>query len=68
MVYVATTGVIIYYNPDQYFVVHRAHRVWFDECNSRLSIYDKHTPGSVLIKQYNEIHVHNSYQLNLISC
>ena len=31
MGYAATTGVIIYWKPDQPFVIHRAHHVWFDE-------------------------------------
>ena len=51
MGYAVTTGVIIYWNPDQPFVIHRAHRVWFDECNSHISIEDKHTPGYLLLQQ-----------------
>ena len=46
MGYAATTGVIIYWNPDQPFFIHRAHNVWFDEYNYRISIEDKHTPSS----------------------
>ena len=38
MVYVANTGVIVYWKPEQPFIIHRAHLVWFDEYNSRLSI------------------------------
>ena len=45
----ATTGVIIYWKPDQPFIIHIAHNVCFDEYNSRLSIEDKHTPGSLLL-------------------
>ena len=45
MGYAYTTGVILYWKPDQLFIIHRAHHVWFDEYNSRLSIEDKHTPG-----------------------
>ena len=29
--YADTTGVILYSNPDQNFVIHRDHHVWFDE-------------------------------------
>ena len=38
MGYAATTGVILYWKPDQPFIIHRSHHVWFDEYNSRLSI------------------------------
>ena len=68
MRYVDTTGVIIYWKPDQPFVIHRAHHVWFDEYNSRLSIEDKHTPGSLLLRQDPEGHIHDSDLLNLIPC
>ena len=50
------------------FFIRRAHHVWLDEYNSRLSIEDKHTPGSLLLCQYPEIHTHNSDLLNLIPC
>ena len=30
MEYAATTGVILYWKPDQPFIIHRAHHVWFD--------------------------------------
>ena len=30
MGYAATTGVIIYWKPDQSIIIHRAHHVWFD--------------------------------------
>ena len=64
--YVATTGVILYWKPDQPFIIHRAHHVWFDEYNSRFSIEDKHTPSSLLLRQDTEGHIHNSDLLNLI--
>ena len=51
MVYAATKGVILYWKPDQPFITHRAHNVWFDEYNSCLFIEDKHTPGSLLLRQ-----------------
>ena len=28
--YTATMGVILYWKPDQYFVIHIYHHVWFD--------------------------------------
>ena len=49
MGYAATTGVILYWKQDQQFIIHRAHHVWFDEYNSRLSIEDNHTPGLLLL-------------------
>ena len=68
MVYAATTGVILYWKPDQHFVIHRAHHVWFDEYNSRLSVEDKHTPGSLLLWQYPKGRIQDSDLLNLIPC
>ena len=68
MGYAATTGVIIYWKPDQPFIIHRAHHVWFDEYNSRLSIEDKHTPDSLLPWKDPEGHINDSYPLNLIPC
>ena len=68
MGYAVTIGVIIYWKPDQPFIIHRAHQVWFDEYNSHLSIEDKHTPGSLLLSKYNEGHIHDSDLLNLIPC
>ena len=68
MGYAATTGVILYWKPDQQFIIHRAHHFWFDEYNSFLSIEDKHTPGSLLRRQYPEGHFHDSDPLNLIPC
>ena len=68
MGYEATTGVIIYWKPDQPFVIHRAHYVCFDEYNSSLSIEDKHTPGSLIIWKDPESHIHISDLINLIQC
>ena len=68
MGYAATTGVILYLKPDQSFIIHRSHHVWFDEYNSRLSIEYKHHPGSLLLQQDNESHIHDSDLLNLIPC
>ena len=59
MTYAATTGVIIYWKPDQPFLIHRAHHVWFDEYNSCLSIKDKHTPGYLLLQQDSKSNTHN---------
>ena len=59
MVNAATTGVILYWKLDQPFIIHRAHHVWSDEYNSRLSIETKHTPGSLLLRQYTESHIHD---------
>ena len=49
MGYAATTGVVLYWNPDQPFVIHRAHHVWFDEYNYHISVEYKHTPDSLLL-------------------
>ena len=68
MVHAATTEVIIYWKPDQHFVINRAHHVWFDEYNPFISIEDTHTPCSLLIQQDPESYAHNSYPLNLIPC
>ena len=68
MGYSATTGVIIYWKPDQTFLIHRSHHVCFDEYNSRLSIEDKHTPGYLLLRKYPEGHIHDSDLLNMIPC
>ena len=68
MGYAATTRVILYWKPDQPFIIHRAHNVWFDEYNARLSIEDKHTPGSLLLRQDHEDCIYNSDLLNLIPC
>ena len=66
MGYSDTKGVILYWKLDQPFIIHRAHHVWFDEYNSRLSIEDKDTKISLLLLQDPEGHIHNSDQLNLI--
>ena len=42
--------------------------MWFDEYSYRLSIEDKHTSGSLLLRQDPEGHIHNSDLLNLIPC
>ena len=68
MGYAATTGVIIYWKPDQLFIIHRAHNVWFDEYDYRLSIKDNHTPGSLPLRKDPEVHIHDSDLLNLIPC
>ena len=68
MGYTATTGVIIYWKPYQPFVIHRYHHVWFDEYNYCLSIEVKHTPGSLILRQYPEGNIHYSDLLNLIPC
>ena len=68
MGYAATTGVILYWKPDQPFIIHRSHHVWFDEYNSCLSIEDKNTPGSLLLRQDPEGRIHYSDLLNLIPC
>ena len=63
-----TTGIKIYWKPDQHFFIHIAHNVWFEEYNFSITIEDKHTQDSLLLQQYPEIHINNSYLLNLISC
>ena len=68
MGYAATTGVIIYWNTDQPFVIHGSHHFWFGQYNYRLSIEDTHIPSSLLLKQHPKNHVHNSDLLNFISC
>ena len=50
------------------FFIHRSHHVWFDEYNYRLSIDNKCTPGYLLLQQYPEGIIHNSYLLNFIPC
>ena len=68
MGYAATTGVILYWKPDQPFIIHRYHHVWFIEYNSSLSIEDKHTPGSLLLWQDPDGRIHDSDLLNLTPC
>ena len=60
MVYADTTSVILYWNPDMTFIVHRAHHVWFDEYNPHQSIKAKHNTGYLIPKQDPEILIHNS--------
>ena len=68
MGYLDNTVVILYWKPDQLFFIYKAHHVWFDEYNSRLTIEYKHTPGYLLLRQNTESCVHNSDFLNLIPC
>ena len=63
-----TTGVIIYCRTDQNFTIHISHHVWSDEYNSRISIEDNQTPGSLLLKQRNESLSHYLDLINLIPC
>ena len=63
-----TKGVILYWKPDQPFIIHRSHHVLFGEYNYRLSIEDKHTPGPLLLRQYPEGNIHDSDLFNLIPC
>ena len=64
--YEATTGVFIYWKPDQTFVIQRAHHFGINEYNSHLSIEDRQTPGYLLLQEYPESILHNSDLLNLI--
>ena len=66
MGYAATIGFILYWNPDQPFVIHRAHHVWFDEYNYCLSIEYKHTTSYLLLQQDPESLINNSDLLKLI--
>ena len=68
MVYAATAGVIIYWNPHHSFSIQRAHCAWLDEYNYRITIEYKHTTGSSLLQQYPKILLHNLYLLRLIPC
>ena len=68
MGYAATAGFILYWKTYQPFVICIDHHVWFDGYNSLLSIEDNHTPGSLLLRQYPEGHIHYSELLNLIPC
>ena len=68
MKYEANTGVILYWNTDQPFLINRSHHVWFGEYNYCLSIKDKDKPGSLPLEQYLESLIHNSDLLNLIPC
>ena len=66
MEYSANIGVIICWNPDQNFVIHRDHHVWFDGYNYCIFIDERHNPGSLLLRQDPEGLIHNSQLLNLI--
>ena len=68
MGYADTTGAILYWKPDQPFIINRDHHVCFDENNYRLSIEDNHNPGYLIFWQYPEGHIHYSNILNLIPC
>ena len=68
MGYAATKVVIIYWKLDQLFIIHRENHVWFDEYNYRPSIEYKHTPGSLLPRQFPEGIIHDSDLLTLITC
>ena len=47
----ATTVVILYWNSDQPFSIHRAHNDWFDESKCSLSIEYKHINSYLLLQQ-----------------
>ena len=68
MIYSGTTGVILYWKLGQTFVIHRDHHAWFDEYNSYLFMEEKHTTGSLLLKQYPKSLLHNLALINLIPC
>ena len=68
MGYEATTGVILYWNLDQTFVIHRSNNVCFDEYNFNLSIEDNHTPCYLILQQHPESIIHISDIFNLILC
>ena len=66
MGYAANTGVILYWNTYQPFVIHRYYHVLFDEHNSLISIEDKHIPYYLLLQQDPESIIHNSDLLKFI--
>ena len=66
--YADTALVIIYYNQDQNFYIHRAHHDWFDEYNYCLSIEDNYTPSYLLLLQDTENLLRDLDLLNLIQC
>ena len=68
MEYSATTGVVLYWDPEHPFVIHISHNAWFDEYNSFISIEDKHTPGYLLLQKYPESLLHNLGLLKFIPC
>ena len=65
--YLDTTGVTLYWKSYQPFVIHRAHHILF-EYNARLSIEDRHTTGSLLLRQDSKVRIHNSDLLKFITC
>ena len=68
MGYSDTTGVILYWKPDQPFGIHRSHHFWFYGYKSRFSIEYKHTPGSLLLQKDSGVSIHYSELLNFIPC
>ena len=68
MGYAATTGVILYCNPYQFFVIYIAHHIWFDEYNYCLYIEYNHTMVSLLLQKEPEILLRNSDLIYFIIC
>ena len=68
MGYAGTTGVILHWKPDNTFVIHISHHVWFDEYNSHISLEYNHTPYYLLLQKYPESIIHHSDLLNFIPC
>ena len=68
MRYAGTTGVIIYWNTYQLFVINISHYVWLDEYNYHLFIEEKHATGSLILQQDPESLIRNLDLLNLIPC
>ena len=68
MGYEATTGVLICWNPDRHFYIHRSHHTRFGEYNYSLYMEYKHTTGYLLLKQDPESLLCHSGLINLIPC
>ena len=68
MGYADTSGIVIYWNPDQIIFIHRAHSIYLDEYDYRIFIQDNHTRGYLLLQQDPETHIYNSDILNLNLC
>ena len=68
MGYTATTGVILCWNPDKTFVIHRAHHIFLEKYNAHLSIEDNHNPGSLLLQQDHGSLLQNLDLHELIPC
>ena len=66
MEYANNTVVILYWNPDQPFAIHRDYCDRLYEYNSHIFVEYKNTPGSLLLQKYPEILLHRLYLLNLI--